>query len=123
MVWMGKEPLQRPQGIASRDGMRIPPGPLPSSASLQLLAAKGPTPSQPSVGPRPQSRLACSSRPLKPGKTPADKSSVHFTSPRHSPSVLSVGAGKGPFPPRLVSKLPFLERAPGPDRSYQNTLG
>lgn len=44
MVWMGKEPLQRPQGIASRDGMRIPPGPPPGSVSLQLLAAKGPDP-------------------------------------------------------------------------------
>lgn len=89
-----------------------------SSASPQFLRAKKPpSQSQLSVGPRPQNRLAYGSRCLKPGKAPASRPAMHFTSPRHSPAILGVEAWGFPLHPRLVSELPFLERAQGPERS------
>lgn len=103
--------------MAGRDGIEHPQASPLSSASPQFLTAKKPpSPSWLSVGPRPQSRVTHGIGSLTPGKTPTDGSSMHFTSLRHSPSVLLVGA-RMPLPPRLVSKLPFLERAQGPDRT------
>lgn len=93
MVWKRKEPLQRPQGVTSRDGREHPrpAPPLPELCSLTTLRG-------PDLVPGPQSRLACDSRSLKPGQAPADGSSVHFTNPSHVPSLLSVDWEGSPFP-------------------------
>ena len=107
------------QEIAGRDEMIRPPSQLSTQLCFpRVPSSPKPPPASPAVcGSQAQSRLANGSRSLKPGKTPAGRSSMHFTSPRHSPSVLLVKGQGSPLPSRLVSKLPFLERAQGPERS------